>query len=331
MKGFIPNTSRLVAGATLVVALLSTFSCSTGVDYSESLFNHIPDDPQLLVLVRPNDITNLAEVSMAELDLSQLFDNRLDIDTKDIQRYKDLLSDTLQAVGVPWPQVRAVGFMMYFEKPIVLISGDFTQQAVVDKMVDLGFNRGANGYFDYVYDQMKVHIPADGLMMMGEGDLLDYLMLVPAEKRLWNRPDFAEYRRVTPLDNSLFVWSDPPADFLEGFEHRDQLSNVSLALNVRNNVTLNLAIRLKTSQHATYLYDLVSGVTSIGRGMFGADPELGPIMKSVQVRQEKAAVVSTLVIQASQLPAIKDRIIKEMNDPDSETFSKMKNFLDNIN
>lgn len=331
MKGFIPNTSRLVAGATLLVALLSSLSCTTGVDYSESLFNHIPDDPQLLVLVRPNDITNLAEVSMAELDLSRLFDNKLNIDTKDIQRYKELLSDTLQAVGVPWPQVRAVGFLMYFEKPVVLISGDFTQQAVVDKMVELGFNRRANGYFDYVYDQMKVHVPADGLMMMAEKELLDDLMLVPEERRLWNRPDFAEYRRVTPLDNSLFVWSDPPKDFLQGFEHRDQLANVSLALNVRNNVTLNLAIRLKSSQHATYLYDVVSGVTSIGRGMFGSDPEIGPIMKSVQVRQEKAAVVSTLVVQASQLPAIKERILKEMNDPNSDTFSKVRNFLERMN
>ncbi|CAM2008162.1 hypothetical protein [Acanthopleuribacter pedis] len=331
MKGFFPTTTGYAAGVLLVMVILGSSSCTTGVNYSQSLFNHIPADPELLVLVRPNDLTKLLEVSVEELDLSTLFDNRLDIDTKDIQRYKQLLSDTLEAVGIPWPKVESVGFMVYLEKPVVLISGEFTQQAIVDKMTELGFKQRANGYFDYVYDKMKVHVPADGLIMMGENDMLEFLMLVPDEQRLWNRPDFAEYRRVTPLDNSLFVWSVPPKNFLNDFEHRDQLSNVSLAMNVKNNVTLNVAVRLKTSQHATYLYDVVFGFVSLGRGIFGSDPELGPLMKSLQIRQEKASVVTTLVVPASQLPAIKDRLIKELDSQESPTLSKLKNFLDGLN
>ena len=178
---------------------------------------------------------------------------------------------------------------------------------------------------------MKVHVPDDGLIMMGENDLLEFLMLVPEEQRLWNRPDFAEYRRVTPLDNSLFVWSVPPDNMFKEFEHRDQLSNVSLALNIKNNVTLNAAVRLKTSQHATYLYDLVFGFVSLGRGVFGSDPELGPLMKSMQVRQEKASVVTTMVVPGSQLPALKARLLQELDSQNSPTLSKLREFIDGFN
>ena len=90
-------------------------------------------------------------------------------------------------------------------------------------------------------------------------------------------------------------------------------------------------VRLKTSQHATYLYDVVFGFVSLGRGVFGSDPELGPLMKSLQVRQEKASVVTTLVVPASQLPAIKDRLVKELDSQESPTLSKLKNFLDGLN
>ncbi|CAM2066559.1 hypothetical protein SCOR_14370 [Sulfidibacter corallicola] len=313
----------------LTVSLLLT-SCSSEVNYSRSLFNHIPADPEVLVLIRPNDVTNLLEITMDELDLNKLFDDRLGIDTSDFNRQKEIVGEMLQAVGVPWPQVESVGFLLYFEKPIILLSGNFKQQEVVARIREVGFKQRSNGYFDYIYEKQKLHVPADGLMMMAEEDLLDFLMLVPEENRLWNREDFEAYRRTTPLNNSIFLWSQPPKHFLSDFQYHEELSNVSVAVDFKHNLNMRANVRLKSSEKATYLYDMVLGTVTFSQGMFGPDPEFGPVFKGIKVTQDNNQVIASLVIPASQLPALKERIMRDIENPEAGTFGKLQNFFDRL-
>lgn len=313
----------------LVPALILLLSaCQVGgVNYSKALFQHIPDDPEVLVLVNPNDVSRLVDLAVSEINLSEFIGTNIDVDAKTIDHYKDVSVEMLKALGLPWDKVQSVGFLIYYQKPVILVSGNFTKAAITAKMEELGFRQHDNGLFDYVYGEQKLSIPDDGLMMMAEEMLLDDLQMVPEENRLWNRPDFAAYRSTSPLNNSVFVWSHPPEHFLEDFQFRDQLGDVSMAMNFRTNFSFKSTIRVKDPEKAVYLHDFLLGVVLVGRGLFGGDEAYGPLLNSVKVNQDNHVVEASLVLTTGQLMALKEKIKTDFKNGDTSTFRKIDEFL----
>ncbi len=317
----------LRAIACLALVLLSACR-SEEVQYSRALFRHIPDEPELLVLVRPNDIAKLAEMAISQMKFQEFFDERFKIDAAALDRYKDVAEEMMIALGIPWDSVESVGFFLYFKRPILLISGDFTKPDVTGKLTELGFKQNDNGFFDYIYHEQKLNVPEDGLIMLAEETLLDDISYIPEERRLWNRPDFSEYRLTSPLNNSLFLWTHPPDDFLPDFKYRDDLGDLSLAMNFQSNFSLKVTIRVKDPEKAVYLHDIFFGVVKLSSGLFGDDEDYGPVFNGIKVARNQSQVEASLVIPRDQLASLKDRIVDDIQNPNSKTFTKFRSFMD---
>ena len=310
-----------------LTTMLLFLGCSRGVNYSKSLFRHIPDDPQLLVLVNPNDISRLVEMAVSELDFGEILGGKVDIDTAKLDHYKDISVEMMKALGLPWERIETIGFLLYFDQPVFLVSGDFRRDQVTDKMKSLGFRQHDNGFFDYVYDKQKLSIPDDGLMMMAQESLLDDLQAIPEANRLWNREDFVEYRLRSPLTNSLFVWTHPPKDFLPDFEYRDDLGDISLALNFKRNFSFKATIRVKDPQKTVLLHDLIYGISKVANGIFGSDPDYGPILNGINVTQNNHQVDASLVIPPEKVRALRDRLRRDFQNDETSTFENIEKFL----
>jgi hypothetical protein len=319
------NKIRILA---LCLIILVLYGCQVGgVNYSKSLFQHIPDDPELLVLVNPNDISRLVELAVSEINLSEFIGNNIDVDAKMIDHYKNVAVEMLDALGVPWDKVESVGFLIYYQKPVFLVSGNFTQAAITAKLKELGFRQHDNGFFDYVYGEQKLSVPSDGLMMMAEEVLLDDLQMVPDENRLWNRADFAAYRSTSPLNNSLFIWTHPPEHFLRDFQFRDQLGDISLAMNFRSSFSFKSTIRVNDPEKAVYLHDFLLGLVYVGKGLFGSDEAYGPLFSGLKVHQDNRVVEASLALSMGQLMTLKDRVQNDFKNGDTSTFRKIDEFL----
>ena len=319
---------KLVLGILSTTMLLLSGCRSEKIQYSQALFNHIPDEPELLVLVRPNDISKLAEVAIEELKLQEFFDEKLKIDAKALAHYQNITVQMLEALGIPWPQVESVGFLLYFEKPVLLVAGGFTKTEVSEKLRSLGFNDNSNGFFNYIYNDLKLNVPADGLMILATETLLEDLSFIPEDRRLWNRPDFKEYRMTSPLNNSLFIWTHPPENFLSDFKYREELGDISFAVNFRNNITFKSTINVKDPQKAVYLSDILIGIFTTSSGLLGDDPDYGPIFKGIQVKHDQQRVETSLVISQNQVASLKKRIIDDIQNPEASAFDQLQTFFE---
>jgi len=320
------KSTRLLAALALTLLL---WGCtSENVHYSRALFKHVPYDAELLVLVRPNDVTRLAEMAISELNFEEMIGMPLQVKTEDLVRYRDIAVEMMVQLGLPWEEMESVGVMLYFQQPVVMLTGDFRQDEVIAKLRELGFNQRDNGYFDYVYSGQQLNIPEDGLMMLAPEELLDDIHFVPKEKRLWNRQDFKDYRATSPLDNSLFVWTHPPDTFLEEFEARDMLGDLSLGVSFRSNLSLKFSIRVKDPQKTVYLHDVILGSVMVGRGLFGEDPDYGPVLRGIKVTQDNKQVEVSLVAPPDQLKALKARVIDDFENPNSKTAEKLRQWME---
>jgi len=316
----------------LIALFLMLGACrSDHINFSRALFEHVPSDPEILVLVRPNDVINLAEMALSQIDFEEMLGANLEMDTELIQHYQKVSLEMLEALGIPIEDVESIGFMLYLNKPVLMVSGDFTKEGVVGKLKEIGFQQDSNNFFNYIYGEQKLNVPADGLMMMAEADLLDFLTTVPSENRLWNREDFSEYRVRSPMDSSLFIWTHPPDDFLSDFKYRDQLGDVSLAVDFKRDLSATLNIRLKSAENTVYLYDIVFGSLKVSQGLFGDDQDLGPLLKSIQVSQDNRQVVVSIVVPYSKVNRLKERLLEEAQSDDPVTFKKLRSFFDQFN
>lgn len=311
----------------LIPLMLS--SCRSDVNFSQALFEHVPEDPDLLVLVRPDDVTRLVELAASEMNFEEMLQG-FQVDAKKIEQYRALVITMLEQLGIPVENVETIGFLWYLEQPVILVSGEFQKPNVETKLTELGFRGDAEGIYDYVYNDLKLRVPADGLMMMARKEILEDLTMIPQENRLWNRPDFKKYRENSPLDNSLFVWSHPPENLLSDFQHRDALGDVSLAMNFRSNFTTRATVRIKDPAKTAALYNIIFGAVTMGKGFMGSDPDIGPVIEGVTVSQDNEEVVINLVVQPDQLLQIKERLKKEFASQDFGTFGKIDSFLDHF-
>ena len=313
----------------LVVAALVFSGCRTpGVEYSKNLFQHLPDDPQLIALVNPNDVTSLVELALREINFQEFFGDKVKIDAEELDYYRQIAIEMLEALGIPVDRVEAAGVLVYYDKPVFLLSGAFERASVTAKLEEIGYQADDEGFFDYVYHTQKLVIPADGVMMMAERDLLEDLISIPEDHRMWDREDFADYRLTSPLDNSVFLWAEAPRDFLDGFAHRDDLGAVSLAMKFSRTITIQGVVRIKDPQKTVYLHDIVAGTVKIGQGLFGGDPDYGPLFKGITVTQNNRAVTASLVVPAERVVSLKDRIKKDFLSEDTSTFDKLNQFLE---
>ncbi len=315
--------------ASLAVLTVLWGCRSEDVRYSRALFKHVPYDAELLALVRPNDVANLAKMAASEFDFQEMIGVPLNIDVKEIKRYQEIGVAILKQLGLPWEKVESFGVMLYLEQPVVMLTGEFRRDEVMARLVELGFKQSGD-YFDYVYSGQKLNVPEDGLIMMAPEELLDDIHFVPEDKRLWNRDDFVAYRTTSPLDNSLFLWTHPPDSFLEQFDARDVLGDASIAMNFRSNLSFKLAIRVTDPQKAPYLHDVLLGSVMVGRGLFGEDPDYGPVLRGIQVIQNNQQVEISLVLPPSQLDAVRKRVVDDFQNPNSKTAEKMRKWMKNF-
>lgn len=314
--------------AGLLAALIIVGGCSGRIDYNKALFKHVPDDPELLLLARPNELTDFTQKTLAEMGIQEMFSDMWQADFADLDQYREVTVEIIEALGLPWRDIQVVGVLVYFKKPVFLASGEIKKDEVVERLTELGFKQNSNGTFNYVYEAQKLYIPEDGIMMMAEEDLLEFLMDVPEDKRLWNRPDFADYRTKSPLDNTVFVWSNPPDYFLKSFEYRDDLGSVSLALDMKSAIQIKNTIHINDPNKTVMLYNLLNGAVHIGRAAFGNHKVYSPIFNGVEVTQDNQRVVTSLVVPASQVPALRDQLAQDLGQPSSDTLSGFRRFFD---
>lgn len=327
-------TNRWQAFSGLWLLLMVLASCSSGVDYSRSLFVHIPEDPEALVLIKPNDIARVAEVAFTDVDLGQFLGQKgLEMDLSDYNRYKQVFEDTMLALAIPWQDVESIGFMLYLEKPVFLVAGNFTQEKVDGKLNEIGFRQSAStSFYDYLYNDYKLALPGDGLMMIADVELLDFLKSVPEENRLWNRPDFKTYRRNSPLDNSVFVWSVPPDNFLKEFPYREDLGDLSMALDFSTTVNFKTVLRLKSADKTVYLHDMLTGIVTFGKGVMGGDKVFAPVLNNVKVSQNNREVTLSATMSHAQVNAVRERIVNDIADPENATtFSDLRKMIEQFN
>ncbi len=307
--------------ASLVIALLC--SCRTsGIDYARALFEHVPEDPEVLVVVRPDDLIKQFDLLAADADISHWM-KQLSIDAGDIERYRQMSLKILEQTGVPVEKLECIGFLSYLKQPVFLISGVFRKEDVERKLKELGFRQDDAGFFDYIYGEQKLHVARDGLIALGREDMLDDLENLPAEHRLWNRADFKKYRETSPLDNSVFVWSHPPESLLKGIPNRETLGNCSLAINFRSGVSLRATVRLKEPDKVAIVHATALAATVAGKKLLGDDPDLGPIVQGIVLSQDNEAVMLNMVISPEQLSQLKERIKREAEGGSHTTLGKL--------
>ncbi|MDJ0836019.1 MAG: hypothetical protein QNK37_05835 [Acidobacteriota bacterium] len=313
----------------LTAILLS--GCTTpGVRYTQNLFEHIPDDPQFLALVNPNDVSNLMELAVRELNFQEIFEGRFEFNTEDLDHYRGVAIEMFDALGIPVENVESIGVLIYYNQPVFLLTGAFQQVDVQNKLTEIGYKQREDGFFDYVYNDQKLSIPADGVMMMATPDLLSDLRDLPKENRLWNRPDFADYRKTSPLDNSVFIWGKPPKDFMQDFPYRDDLGDVSMALKFGRTITMQAVVRVNDPDKAVYLNDILVGIVSIGKGLFGNDQEYGAVFNGIRITQDNKQVTASLVIPANKVADLKERVKKDFINNETSTFDKFEKFMSNF-
>ena len=300
---------------------------SEGINYSKSLFRHIPDNPDLLVLVKPNDLAKLSEMAVNELPVAKFMEG-LSFDAEQVRTFQTMAVAALEAVGVPWEKVTSVGFLVYFGQVTLLVSGEFGQEVVSARMDEIGFKKESSGYHQYIYNDWKASIPEDGLMMFAPEELLDDLAVIPDENRLWNRPDFKEYRSRSPLDNSLFIWAHPGEDLLKDFKYHDDLGDVSLAVDFSGNLTMKATVRIKDPEKTVLLHDIIFGSVTVAGGFFGDDADYGPMFKAIKVTHDNKQVETSLVLSSDQLQKLKERVKDDFNNPDSKTMEKLRSTMD---
>ena len=309
-----------------LIPLMLTSCRSDQVNFSQVLFEHVPDDPSLLVLVRPDDVSRLVELAASEINFEEMLQG-FKVDAKAIEYYRTVSLTMLDQLGIPVEKAESVGFLWYLNQPVLMLSGDFKKIAVEAKLTELGFKADAEGFFNYVYNDLKLHVPADGLMVLARKEVLEDLSMIPDDKRLWNRADFKRYRENSPLDNSLFVWSHPPENMLSDFQYREALGDVSLAANFRNNFTLRTTVRIKDPAKTAALYNIIFGAVTLGKGFMGDDPDFGTIIEGVTVTQDNQEVTANLVIPPEKLLQIKERLKTEFKNQDFGSFAKIESLL----
>lgn len=313
----------LIAALCALLATTLLGSCRTsGIDYAKALFEHVPEDPDVLVIVRPDDLLKQFDLLSADADVSSWM-KQLSVDAQDIERYRQMSVKILEQTGIPVEKLECIGYLSYLKQPVFLISGVFRKQDVEQKLKDLGFRQDEAGFFNYIYGEQKLHVARDGLIALGAEDMLDDLENLPAEHRLWNRPDFKKYRESSPLDNSIFVWSHPPDSLLQGIPNRESLGNCSLAINFRSGVSLRATVRLKEPGKVALVHATALAATVAGRNLLGDDPDLGPIAQGIVLSQDNEAVMLNMVISPEQLAQLKERIKREAEGGSHTTLGKL--------
>ena len=315
---------------TALLAILLSGCTTPGVRYTQNLFEHIPDDPEFLALVNPNDISTLMELAVRELNFQELFQGKFEVDVKDLDHYTTVAIEMFDALGIPVESVESVGVLLYFKKPVFLLSGAFTKDGVESKLTEIGYKRREDGFFDYVYNDQKLSIPADGVMMMANPELLSELRDLPKENRLWDRDDFTEYRKTSPLNNSVFIWGKPPTSFMPDFPYKDDLGDVSLAIKFGRTITVQGVVRIKDPEKAVYLHDILVGAVSLGKGLFGSDQDYGAVFNGIRVTQNNKQVTASLVVPADKVLALKERVKNDFINNETSTFDKFEKFMSNF-
>jgi len=314
-------------GLSFLVLLLLSGCRTPGIQYSQNLFQHLPADAELVALVNPNDISNLVELAIKEINFQDFFGAKVDFDAEKLDYYREISVEMLDSLGIPIEKVEAAGVVMVYERPVFLLSGAFSRDEVIAKLTEIGFAQHDNGFFDYVYHTQKLAIPADGVMMMAEEDLLEDMVSIPEDHRLWDREDFEAYRLTSPLNNSVFLWSDPPKRFLSNFEYHDDLGSVSLALKLKRTITLKAVVRVRDPDKTVYLNDVMVGLVKVGQGLFGNDDDYGPLFNAITVTQDNKQVTASLVVPAERVMSLKERIRKDFVEDDSSTIEKLERWL----
>lgn len=316
-------------GLVLVMILLGLAGCDLQkTSYSQALFEHVPEDPELLLLVRPNELMAFTQKSIADMGLNHSVSEQWGLAMGDVDRYRKLMVDVFEALGLPWENIEVMGVMVFLGKPVFLAAGDVVREDLEARMRELGFRQNDFGAFNYLVDPYKLWIPDDGLIMMAEGDLLDFLQDIPDEHRLWFREDFREYREKSPLNNTLFVWSKPPERFLTDFPYRDELGSVSLAVDLKSAISIRNTIRLNAPDRTIVLYDILSGAVSLARGVFANDPVYGPIFHGIEVVHDNTKVDTSLVIPSDRVDQVRNRILADLENPQSQTLQGMQRFFE---
>lgn len=304
--GGIPLKKTTLCTALFALVILATCR-SESIQYSRALFEHIPAEPELLVLVRPNDISRLAETAAEKLRISDFFEGRFDFDLSQIKEYETMAIQLIEAVGIPYDDVETVGLLLFFEQPVILVSGAFEKATVEADLAEIGFKQGSNGYFEYIYNDFRLNVAEDGLIILAREALLEDLSYVPEDERLWNREDFARYRLSSPLDNSLFIWTHPPDRFLAEFDKRELLGDVSFAMDFGRNISANLTVRVSDPRQTVLIHDIVLGAVALSKLRMGDDPDLGPILKGIKVTQDNKQVTATVVVPADHVGQVIDK------------------------
>ncbi len=311
----------------LAVAVLALGSCRTsGIDYARTLFEHVPEDPDVLVVVRPDDLLKQFDLLAADADISNWM-KQFQVEAGDIERYRKLSIKILEQTGIPMDKLECIGYLSYLKQPVVLISGIFRKSDVEKKLKDLGFRQGDGEFFDYIYNDLKLHVANDGLIVMAIEDILDDLENLPPEHRLWNRPDFKKYRETSPLDNSIFVWSHPPESLLQGIPNREALGDCSLAINLRAGVSMRATVRLKQPDKVAIVHAAALAGVMGGKKLLGDDPDLGPVVNGIVLSQDNEAVMLNMIISPEQLVKLKERIKRESEGGSTTTVGKLSSLL----
>jgi hypothetical protein len=313
-----------------VLALIVLACTPRGIDENRALFEHIPNNPELLVMVRPNELTEFSQKALVDLVLKDAVDPRWNLDAGKVEEYRLLAISLFEALGLPWSDIRSLGVMIFMEQPVFLASGHFHKEVVEKRIADLGFTRNADGSFNYVYEGQRLLLPADGLIMLAEPEVLQFLRSIAAEDRLWNRPDFETYRSTTPLDNTLFLWSDPPEQLFGDFPYREELGSLSLALNLKVGLSFKFVARLKSPERTVMLADMMLGAITFARGAFGSDQDYGRLFQALQVNHDQTRVETTMVLGAADALRLRDRIAADLKQPSSTTFDGFQRFFEMV-
>ncbi|MCB1052442.1 MAG: hypothetical protein H6510_09750 [Acidobacteria bacterium] len=304
--------------------------CSQQVDQNKALFNHIPNNPELVAMVNPNELAEFSQKAFTELALKDLMDTKWAFQAQDWEHYRVLATSLMEALGLPWSEIQSTGIMIYLEQPVILASGSFRKSEVEQKILDLGFTQNNDGTFNYVYEEQKLFIPADGVLMMAKREILSFLKTIEPQDRLWNRPDFEQYRKTTPLNNSVFIWSAPPEHMFTEFPYRQDLGSVSLALNLKGQISGKAVARLNSPERTIMLYDIIFGSVKVAQGVFGSDQDYSKLFNAISVNHDNTKVEATLVMSHEDAIKLKERMVKDIQNPDDMTiqgFDKFFNML----